>query len=154
MPTPAALSLDIAVTSARTSRFLRRLHPVETSATWRTLATIAAHEPIRLGVLASLEQISQPAATSRMNHLVDQGLVDRVRDPDDGRAVMFTLTPLGLEQLNRFREAPLAAIEPAVADLTSEEQAALQRGLDLIRRVLDESIAAAREGTTPTADAP
>ncbi len=40
--------------------------------------------------------ITPGAMTNRIDRLEGRGLVERVKDPDDGRQILVTLTPAGL----------------------------------------------------------
>jgi DNA-binding MarR family transcriptional regulator len=52
-------------------------------------------EPIRLTDLNKHVLLSQPALSRMVERLADQGLVDRVVDPGDGRVVRLSLTEQG-----------------------------------------------------------
>src|SRR3954469_16001874 len=57
------------------------------------LATIERHGPLSPSELAKLERIKRPTATRIVRHLEEAGLVERVRDPGDGRASILSVTP-------------------------------------------------------------
>lgn len=54
-------------------------------------------EPIRPSELHRNVLLSQPALSRMVDRLVEQGLVQRTKDPDDRRSVRLSLTELGAE---------------------------------------------------------
>src|ERR671928_995102 len=56
------------------------------------LATIERHGPLSPSELAELERIKRPTATRIVRHLQGPGLITRVRDPEDGRASILSIT--------------------------------------------------------------
>lgn len=88
----------------------------------------------RAMALAQATAVSRPAVTSLTNGMIKAGLIAREASPDDGRGVVFVVTPLGREKLEtaerrlveRFTEV-LGDAAPALARL---ETAALQAALD------------------------
>lgn len=58
--------------------------------------------------------ISKPAVTMAVDKLVDQGLVERVRDAQDRRVVYIQLTPLGKNKLEQEIEMRLAFVDRVV----------------------------------------
>src|SRR5712671_4895717 len=57
------------------------------------LATVERHGPLSPSELAELERIKRPTATRIIGHLEDAGLVERIRDPEDGRGSILSATP-------------------------------------------------------------
>src|SRR5579885_2357748 len=51
--------------------------------------------PRRVTELAELEGLAQPTTTVLIKALEQRGCVERGRDPEDGRAVLVSLTPAG-----------------------------------------------------------
>jgi DNA-binding MarR family transcriptional regulator len=87
---------------ARTARRLRQeagedLSPSQSAA----LATIDRHGPLTPSELADRERVKRPTATRVLARLAEAGLVDRTRDPQDGRSSLVALTPAGRELLAR-----------------------------------------------------
>src|SRR5215208_4274142 len=67
------------------------------------LATIERHGPLSPSELAERERIKRPTATRILRHLETAGLVERVKDPEDGRASILSATPDAKELLKRLR---------------------------------------------------
>src|SRR3954453_20433091 len=56
------------------------------------LATVERHGPLSPSELAEIERIKRPTATRIVRHLEEGGLVERVKDPADGRASILSVT--------------------------------------------------------------
>ena len=60
--------------------------------TLSVLHTLSRKGPLRLTDLLATEQLKQPALTSLVAKLVQDGLLQRRPDPSDGRAMLLSLT--------------------------------------------------------------
>src|SRR6266540_1873871 len=93
--------------------------------TLSVLHTLSRSGPLRLTDLIATEQLKQPALTTLVAKLEQDGLVQRRPDPSDGRAMLLSLTRDG-RQIVRSRHANrVAKLSQLVAQLTDEERAAL-----------------------------
>jgi DNA-binding MarR family transcriptional regulator len=63
------------------------------------LRRLHQHSPRRLTSLADLMGGDLSVISRQVNTLYEGGMVDRMRDPEDGRAWLITLTPSGAEAL-------------------------------------------------------
>jgi DNA-binding MarR family transcriptional regulator len=89
------------------------------------LHTLARKGPLRLTELTATEQLKQPALTSLVAKLEQDGLVSRRPDPRDGRAVLLSLTREG-KQVVRSRHADrIANLSRLVDQLNDEEREVL-----------------------------
>jgi DNA-binding MarR family transcriptional regulator len=91
-----------------------------------------------IGDLAVAERVRPQSMTQTVSDLQDDGLIERLSDPTDGRRTLVSLTERGLEVLEadrRQREGWLA--EAINEDLSPEEQKVLGEAIDLIRRVAE-----------------
>jgi DNA-binding MarR family transcriptional regulator len=57
--------------------------------------------PQRLSTIADWSQLDRSSASRQLTELTDRGLVERLDDPQDGRARLLQLTELGSELLAR-----------------------------------------------------
>ena len=73
------------------------------------LEALADRRPRRVGDLAAELDISQPTASDAIATLRGKGLVERRRDPDDGRSTILTLTADGAELATQI-ESDLAPL--------------------------------------------
>ena len=128
--------LRLAIT--RTARRLRQeagsdLGPSQTAA----LATIERHGPLSPSEVADRERIKRPTATRIVRHLQAAGLVERVRDPEDGRASILTITSDGRSLLRRLRARKTAYLAQRLDGLDEEDRRTLERAAELLEGMLE-----------------
>ena len=93
----------------------------------RALRVVARSEPTRMGVVAEHQRIAPRSATEVLDGLQERGLVRRLADPADRRAVLVELTDEGralLAEVDAARDRESAAY---LAALTKREQGDLAR---------------------------
>ena len=132
-----AAHLRLAVT--RTARRLRQeagggLSPSLNAA----LATIERHGPLTPSELAARERIQRPTVTRIVARLEERGLVQRARDPQDGRSSLVALTSEGRDLLARGRTRKDAYLARRLRELDAQERATLQRAAAILERLLEE----------------
>jgi len=88
---------------------------------------LEAGEPRRIGAIAEGLQVESPHVTRHVSALERRGLVERVRDPDDGRAWRIALTDDGAEVAARCRKVTTDWFEGALADWPEADLAELSR---------------------------
>lgn len=71
--------------------------------------------------IAEAMYITSSAATQMVENLVQQGLLERLDDPNDRRVVRVTLTPLGRKQFASFKKTHISRLDELLKNLTSEE---------------------------------
>jgi DNA-binding MarR family transcriptional regulator len=135
----ADLAVRLRLAIARTARRLRQeageeLSPSQTTA----LATIDRHGPLTPSELAVRERIQRPTVTRIVARLEAGGLVQRTRDPQDGRSSLVALTPAGRELLARGRTRKDAYLARRLRELDAEERATLHRAAAILERLLEE----------------
>jgi DNA-binding MarR family transcriptional regulator len=101
------------------------------------LATIERHGPLSPSELAERERIKRPTATRILRHLEEGGLVERVRDPADGRASILSATSSGRELLKRLRARKTAYLASRLAKLDAEDRRTLERAAELMEGMLE-----------------
>jgi DNA-binding MarR family transcriptional regulator len=135
--TDLAARLRLAI--ARTARRLRQEAGAELSPSQTTaLATIDRHGPLTPSELAARERIQRPTVTRVIARLEERGLVQRTRDPQDGRSSLVALAPAGRELLARGRTRKDAYLARRLRELDAEERAALERAAAILERLLEE----------------
>jgi DNA-binding MarR family transcriptional regulator len=137
--TQADLAVRLRLAIARTARRLRQeageeLSPSQTAA----LATIDRHGPLTPSELAARERIQRPTVTRVVARLEEAGLVQRTRDPQDGRSSLVALSPAGRELLARGRTRKNAYLARRLRELDAEERATLQRAAAILERLLEQ----------------
>jgi DNA-binding MarR family transcriptional regulator len=102
-----------------------------------SLASVAKRGPLRLAELAQLEGVSAPGATRIVAELEARGLVSRGVDPDDGRAVLISVTQAGTEAILRARAARAEVVAQLLEGLTPSELAQVEAALPALEKVLE-----------------
>jgi DNA-binding MarR family transcriptional regulator len=125
----------------RTSRQLRQeaaaetgLSPTATAA----LATINRSGPLTPSELAELERVKRPSMTRTLGCLERGGLIERTRDPADGRSALVAISARGSEQLARLRRRKSAYLARRLRRLDPEELATLARAAELLERMRED----------------
>lgn len=102
-----------------------------------TLGTLDSSGPCRLTELAGREGISQPSMTTMVSRLERQGLVERRRDPSDGRIVLVAITGAGQDMLRRRTVGRVAFLSSLIGPLDPAEQRALADAAAALRHMTD-----------------
>lgn len=92
--------------------------------------------PVHLSDLAARMGVSAPTASRSVDALHELGLVERVADPRDRRAVNIDLTAHGKQLLQERKEKASAAFEPAVAVLSQADRKQLSQLLHRMTEAL------------------
>ena len=100
------------------------------------LATVSKQGPLRLAELAQLETVSAPSTTRLVAELEGKGLVTRATDPADGRAILISITPTGIETIAAARAARAAMIAQLFESLEPQEVAAVTAALPALEKML------------------
>jgi DNA-binding MarR family transcriptional regulator len=109
--------------------------PPMTSTQRLALFETAISGPLRLSVLADRMGISAPTASRAVDGLVDLGLMERLPDPEDRRAVRIDLTRPGRKRVEEKKALAAAALKPGVAALSTKDSTHLAA---LLTRLADE----------------
>src|SRR6266536_4491936 len=134
----ADLAVRLRLAIARAARRLRQEAEEELSPSQgAALATIDRHGPLTPSELAARERIQRPTATRLIARLEQAGLVDRARDPQDGRSCLVALTPGGRELLARIRGRKNAYLSRRLRELDPDERAVLDRAAAILERLLE-----------------
>jgi DNA-binding MarR family transcriptional regulator len=91
---------------------------------------------LRLRDLVDRVVLSQPGLSRKVARLEQEGLVDRLPDPQDGRGVVVKLTRSGRAALRSAAVVHIAGVERAFTDRISDEEAAVLARV--FGRLLDE----------------
>ena len=130
---PRPLSNQFVSAASRFARVVAQVSNIPISAvSMRALGSIERHGPQRISYMASYESISQPAMTSAVNRLADDGLVIRQPDPADARAQLVVLTDTGRQLLEEYRQQIAAVIQPKLEHLTADDYATIQRTVEIL----------------------
>ena len=100
------------------------------------LSVVVFAGPLSLAELAAEEQVRAPTMTRIVDALVAAGLVTREADPADRRKVTIAATAEGRALLDQGRRRRVGVIADRLARLAESERRALERGVELIERLL------------------
>src|ERR1044072_1020038 len=109
------------------------------------LATVERHGPLTPSELAEIERVKRPTATRTLRVLSDAGLVERTRDPEDGRSALVSITTMGRGRLRRLRGRKNAYLARRMRELPAGDVEALERAAAILEEILEEPHSARRE---------
>ncbi|MFE3145758.1 MarR family winged helix-turn-helix transcriptional regulator [Streptomyces sp. NPDC059218] len=137
-PEVSAEALMIAV--ERMVRYVRRsaIAGGLSTAASSALGRLGREGPHRLTELARAEGASQPNMTQLITRMERAGLVRRVADPHDGRAVLVEATDTGLEVFRQRRVERADALRALVEELSEPEQQAVRLALPALARAIQD----------------
>jgi DNA-binding MarR family transcriptional regulator len=129
-----SLLAEVLVVAHRLSRVAAQTTGSTTpSAVWHTLSILSTDGPLRVGDLARIARVSQPAMTKVVQQLAEQELVTRIADARDSRAWLITVAPKGVNALEGWRSQLGRVLGPAFAGLKPADIATLERAVQLLR---------------------
>jgi DNA-binding MarR family transcriptional regulator len=98
-------------------------------ASYLMLGYVAEHGPLRASSMSEIFAIDKGAISRQVQHLVDLRLVDRVTDPDDGRASLVTATAEAVRRLEDVAQHRRKWLDERLGDWSDERLAAFAREL-------------------------
>ena len=113
----------------RLSRRVRRavadrahlLHPELQSAGYVVLAWLVAVGPSRSADAVEALGLDKAAVSRQVRSLLDLGLVERTRDPDDGRAWLLAATPQAAAEVRALSVARTARLDERLAGWPADD---------------------------------
>jgi DNA-binding MarR family transcriptional regulator len=99
------------------------------------LSVVVFAGPIGIGALAAAEGVTAPTMSRLVDGLEREGLVRRSPDPEDARGVLVRATSRGSTILRTGRRRRVETLASGLAELSTDELAAIARGAELIERV-------------------
>ena len=114
------------------------------------LARVEQSGPLRMGALAEAEGTSPATVCRLIDSLAQDGLIERVPDPLDGRASLVRASPEGASLLGAIRAQGTAALRGALDDLSAEDQSIIRDALPALQALTDRLQA----GSNPTPKSP
>ena len=84
-------------------------------ASYLMLAHVAEHGPMRASTVADLFSIDKGAISRQVTHLIELGLIEKSRDPEDGRAWLLTATPDARDRLDDWESGDLETFTALLA---------------------------------------
>ena len=93
--------------------------------------------PRRITELSECEGLAQPTTTLLVKRLEELGLVRRERQTDDGRMVLVSLEPAGIQALEDFRSQLTALLRADLATTTDEQIEALAAATETLESLIN-----------------
>lgn len=103
---------------------------------YKVLGMLSGKGPIRAGELATFCSYSPSAMSDVIEGLSADGLVRRVDDPTDRRAVVVALTDQGEVELERTRELMSAELIKVLDGLTADQRSRLRSAFADLHEIL------------------
>jgi len=103
---------------------------------YKVLGILSGKGPIRTGELATLCTYSPSAMSEVIEGLSAEGLVRRVDDPTDRRAVVVALTDQGDVELERVRDLMTVALVKVLDGLTAHQRSRLRAAVADLNEIL------------------
>ena len=126
----------LAIVTGRLNRRLRTASGQLSHGLLSALATISKQGPVRLAELAQLESVSAPSTTRLVAELESKGLVSRESDPEDGRAVLISITPAGDRAVAVARAARAEMVAELFEGLEPGEIAAIAAAVPALEKAM------------------
>ena len=137
--TRLASDLSLAVVRlARQLRFRRPESPVSLTQL-SALSTLANEGAMTLGALAIRERVRPPSMTRVIASLADLGFVARTAHPGDGRQVLVSVSPAGVDLVKAERRASQEWLRQQLSRLDPDQRKTLLVAADLMTAIVDES---------------
>lgn len=130
-----------------------RLRPMSaTVARLRALRMLAREGvPVRMRDLSEMLGVAARTTTTIVDSLEADGLVERVRQADDRRAFLLTLTEAGRAHYEQAEAMDAQALAEATGTLSAEERAQLRALLGKVREAVEQAVGQAGEVVRPAA---
>jgi DNA-binding MarR family transcriptional regulator len=129
---------DLRVALLRIQRQLRTRSGSDiTPSQGSALSRIEQSGPVRLGALAEMEGTTAATMSRVIDSLADRHLIERVPDPQDGRASLVRLSPEGGALLHVLRVRYTEALRGAMAELSNGDQGLVRRAIPVLERLSD-----------------
>jgi DNA-binding MarR family transcriptional regulator len=97
------------------------VHPDLQPASYLMLSWLADEGPVRASAMAEHFNIDKGAVSRQLTHLVDLGLITRVSDPDDGRAMLVAASDDAVRRLADVAAHRRKWLDERLGDWSAEE---------------------------------
>lgn len=133
------LANHIVSAASRFARTTTQVSGIRISAvSMRALGYIERSGPQRISRMAVYETITQPAMSTAINRLQDDGLVVRQPDPADARAQLVALTDRGRQMLAEYRGQVAGVLQPKLDALSDADHATIQRAVAILETLTND----------------
>lgn len=115
----------------------RAVHPELAPVSYLLLAHVAEAGPVRASALVDDLGSDKAAVSRQVSHLVELGLLERSRDPDDGRATLLAATADARDRLERVRRQGSERFGQMLGDWSDRDLADLAERLTRYNAALE-----------------
>ncbi len=105
-----------------------RQHPAVDPSHYPLLFTLAS-EPRRVSALADMIHSDVSTVSRQVTHLVQHGIVEKIGDPEDGRAQLLSLSPAGAAVIEKLTKGRGQWFTVLLADWSDEDARAFEQYL-------------------------
>ncbi len=127
---------SVQVFSRRVAREAHHAHGGKFDPSRFVLKHVQELGPIRMSEIGRHMEISRPYMTALVDKLINEGLVERVTDPDDRRVVEIRITPQGRQVLREFRKTSRETVIKRLSSLSSKDISSLHDSMRNIRNII------------------
>jgi len=110
-----------------------------TSSQFHTIRRISQRDA-SVSTLADCMHVSRPNISRVVDELVQNGLVNRKRDPDDRRNIQLSLTDTGKKLIKDLNKKHVRILADQFSILSNEELRILFSALESIKKVINQNI--------------
>ena len=107
-----------------------------TSSQFHTIRRISQGDA-SVSALADCMHVSRPNVSRAVDELVQNGLVNRTRDPNDRRNVQLSLTDIGKKLIKDLNKKHVMILADQFSILSDEELRVMFSALESIKKVID-----------------
>ncbi|MEO9220279.1 MAG: MarR family transcriptional regulator [Mycobacteriaceae bacterium] len=100
------------------------------------LSTLHVFGPMTPGALAAKERVQPPSMTRIITVLESLGFVGRAPHPTDGRQVIVSVLPPGVDYLQAEINAREAWLDSRLSELTADQRQTLRAASDIIEQMV------------------
>lgn len=120
-----------------------------TMAQAKLLYVVTASGDLSMSEIAARLGVTISTASGAVDHLVSMGLLNRVDDPANRRQVRVSVTPLGLDTLERMRELSTRQLRQMFDLVGDADLAVIERALHILAEALDTASPPSTRSTAP-----
>ena len=114
------------------------VHPDLSPASYLMLTYVAEHGPLRASVIADQFDIDKGAVSRQVTSLIELGLLERVTDPQDGRAMLVSVSDEGHTRLTDVAQHRRQWLDERLGDWSDADLTGFVATLGRYNRALDE----------------
>ena len=115
----------------------RAVHPDLAPSSYLMLTYVAEHGPLRASEIADQFDMDKGAVSRQVTHLTELGLLARVSDPEDGRALLVSVSDEGRTRLSDVARHRRKWLDERLGDWSEQDLAGFVETLGRYNRALD-----------------